>query len=287
MSILLEALRKTEKNQHTREVPTIYTDDHSGPVAEPMKTGPLALLLVAALFTSGWFVWQQYQAPANGNPLAGVEADLPAVDTKAPAADTQTAVAGAREPAASPQQTAVDSGLAAPVSSTDAAVAADSVPAVSSPDASDKPVEQTPSSSSVAGSPSRQQRTPMESYQPPADAVTQSKPTVAEPSATRRAPAQTADAGASKPVEPAATTHEPEEPAPISYWELPDAVRADLPEIKYSVLVYASKPADRFVLINGERLAEGDSPQPGLTVKEIRRDGVIFSYRLYQFLIGK
>ncbi|MCK5307443.1 MAG: general secretion pathway protein GspB, partial [Zetaproteobacteria bacterium] len=60
-----------------------------------------------------------------------------------------------------------------------------------------------------------------------------------------------------------------------------------VPEIKFSVLVYAKNPADRFVLINGQRLVEGDSPQPGLIVKEIRRDGVIFSYRLYQFLVEK
>ncbi|HEY5775627.1 MAG TPA: general secretion pathway protein GspB, partial [Xanthomonadales bacterium] len=77
------------------------------------------------------------------------------------------------------------------------------------------------------------------------------------------------------------------EPAPISYWELPDAVRSDIPVIKFSVLVYATDPADRFVLINGQRLGEGDSAQPGLVVKEIRRDGVVFSYRLYQFLVER
>ena len=75
--------------------------------------------------------------------------------------------------------------------------------------------------------------------------------------------------------------------SPIGYWELPDAVRAEVPEIKFSVLVYASKPADRFVLINGQRFAEGDAVQSGLEIKEIRREGVVFSYRLYQFLIKR
>jgi len=68
---------------------------------------------------------------------------------------------------------------------------------------------------------------------------------------------------------------------------LPDAIRADVPEITFSVLVYAADPADRFVLINGQRLGEGDSLKPGLVVKEIRRDGVVFSYRLYQFLVER
>jgi hypothetical protein len=34
-------------------------------------------------------------------------------------------------------------------------------------------------------------------------------------------------------------------------------------------------------------LGEGDSAQPGLEVKEIRREGVVFSYRLYQFLVER
>jgi len=75
--------------------------------------------------------------------------------------------------------------------------------------------------------------------------------------------------------------------APISFWELPDAVRDDIPELRFSVLVYADKPTDRFVLVNGQRLHEGDSYQPGLIVDEIRRDGVIFSYRLYRILVEK
>jgi len=69
--------------------------------------------------------------------------------------------------------------------------------------------------------------------------------------------------------------------------ELPDSIRAEVPEIKFSVLVFAADPADRFVLINGQRLGEGDSAQPGLKVKEIRREGVVFSYRVYQFLVER
>jgi general secretion pathway protein B len=60
-----------------------------------------------------------------------------------------------------------------------------------------------------------------------------------------------------------------------------------VPEIKFSVLVYAKDPADRFVLINGERMEEGDSPMSGLVVEEIRREGVLFSYRLYRFLVER
>ena len=99
-------------------------------------------------------------------------------------------------------------------------------------------------------------------------------------------------AGSQKPTsQPAAKAkpkkNVPHQPEPIGYWELPDAIRAGIPEIKFNVLVYANKPADRFVLIKGQRLREGDSLQPVLLVKEIRRDGVIFSYRLYRFLVER
>ncbi len=77
------------------------------------------------------------------------------------------------------------------------------------------------------------------------------------------------------------------EPQPISYWELPESVRSELPGLRVSVLVYANKPADRFILLNGKRQAEGDSYFPGLVVEEIRLDGVVFSYRLYRFLIRR
>ena len=50
MSILLEALRKSEKDQKQPDVPDIHADDASGRQTERIQTGPLAVLLVLALF---------------------------------------------------------------------------------------------------------------------------------------------------------------------------------------------------------------------------------------------
>lgn len=274
MSILLEALRKTEKNQHSHEVPTIHSDDQSGPATEPFKIGPLALLLVAAFFVSGWFVWRQYQAPASNV--------LPAV-----------AVEEEKESAAPPT---VDSGG----ESTQLAWQA-----------------------TDSGKPTSGQRTPVESYQQAIRNISSSK--AVTPKATSDSPAgtqtpgageirskakQLADAVRSQPVpkpakkagggglpsraagsdnSTAAGGEKQRTPktTPIDYWELPDGIRANVPEIKFSVLVYANNPADRFVLINGQRLGEGDSPQPELVIEEIRLDGVVFSYNLYQFLVER
>ena len=64
-------------------------------------------------------------------------------------------------------------------------------------------------------------------------------------------------------------------------------IRNGIPEIKFRVLVSAEQPDQRFVLIGGERMSEGDELPSGPKIEEIRRNGVIFSYRLYQFLVER
>jgi general secretion pathway protein B len=58
-----------------------------------------------------------------------------------------------------------------------------------------------------------------------------------------------------------------------------------MPEFKISVLVYAESAEDRFILMNGERLLEGDEVEGGVVLEEIRRDGAIFSFRSQRFLV--
>ncbi len=246
MSILLAALRKSEKDQSLPEAPDIHSDDGSGLHADSIQTGPLAILLVLALFISGWFVWNQYEAPA--------EIILP-----------------------SPTQ------VAGEVRSTDTAVEKQSVTPVQN--------GQSPQLGTAVSKSVGQPRTPVESYKEPVKSTSVAKPAGTNqpvPVQQKQPVAQTADANQSRPA-PAkrADKFHSREPAPISYWELPDSIRADVPEIKFTVLVYAKQPDNRFVLINGQRLGEGDSAQAGLVVKEIRRDGVVFSYRLYQFLVER
>lgn len=257
MSILLEALRKSEKNQHMREAPTIHSDDQSESVSEPLSTGLLAVLLIVALFVSGWFVWRQYQPPE-----------------------------GMYQP---------------PVS-----LSADRVTTLPEPVAVEKQIEPAVPSSPGVSTPSGQSRTPVESYQPPdsggsttagATTADAANMLVDSPDNNPARPEQIKNVSLPEAIPKSATsnkaakaepeTYHPGEPAPIGYWDLPDAIRAEVPEFKFSVLVFAADPADRFVLIGGQRLEENDSVQPGLVVKEIRRDGVVFSYRLYQFLVER
>lgn len=260
MSILLEALRKSEKGQRQVEAPTIHSEQNIALAPRQVNKGLLAVLLLAAVLLVAWFIWRQYEPSTTGYqpPVA-----LPARQ------------GGEIKPPASSMQV-VDS-------------KSDSEPA-----APDDTVRAT----------GKQQRTPVENFQKAATEA--SKTTTVKPKASRpltrptkvrsekaEPKPQVADTGVNRAK--TAPSGKPDHnkqsddmrPQPISYWELPDAVRADVPVMKFSVLVYAGEAADRFVLINGQRLVEGDSVQQGLVVEAIRRDGVVFSYRLYQFLVDR
>jgi general secretion pathway protein B len=78
---------------------------------------------------------------------------------------------------------------------------------------------------------------------------------------------------------------QPYEPEIINYWQVPEKMREGLPDLRISVLVYAEAPENRFVLMNGERLREGQELPNGLLLEEILRDRAIFNYRNYRFYL--
>ena len=39
--------------------------------------------------------------------------------------------------------------------------------------------------------------------------------------------------------------------------------------------------------MNGARLTEGETTSFGLVLEEIRREGAVFSYRMYHFLVSR
>lgn len=62
-------------------------------------------------------------------------------------------------------------------------------------------------------------------------------------------------------------------------WELPQSEREKVLQLKSSVHVYNQDPAQRFVIINMRRYAEGDSlPPHGLRLERIDQDGVVIDY---------
>lgn len=93
-------------------------------------------------------------------------------------------------------------------------------------------------------------------------------------------------AGAPPPAIAAVAATPPPDQLPI-YWQLPYNVRKELPEIKLSMHVYSATPAQRFVVLNGNRQVEGDELGGDVHVAEIRSDGVVLTYQGQRFLVPR
>ena len=81
-------------------------------------------------------------------------------------------------------------------------------------------------------------------------------------------------------------TDRPVEQAPAIN-DLPEQVASGLPHVNVDLHVYADAPAERFVVVNGQRLREGGQLREGPTLERITPDGVILSYRGTRFLVPR
>lgn len=252
MSFLLDALRKSEDEKRRGAVPSIHGDeapDRSRRPPRPLLYG--LLIVLPLLLVLAWFLFR-------GN-------ELPEAPAQVASAQGQPATQPDAQP--DPGQRNADGTASLPIT--------------------------RPSLDTA--------RTPVEQYQPePQPASSSSGSGGAQ---DRSLPARTPetvsreDAGpaAGDPVQldPPQPQSEPpmkddfKAPMPglITYWELPGSVRNDIMEMHISVMVFADAPEDRFILMNGRRWAEGDEPQSGLRIEEIRREGVVFTFRRYRFLL--
>jgi general secretion pathway protein B len=278
MSFLLEALKKSEEQQRRGEIPGI----HSAILQRPERrqySWALVVVVVLLLLVIAWLSWRNWVSGESG-PDGTAAAPVVAVAEPAPVPQALT------QP--QPQQR-----------SEQPAVQQDRLPVVPRARSETEETGQSP-------------RTPVEKFEG------ETASWAATPAATSSTSPPTDEAGgevdtddsrASLPAEdkiaqlteqataltpaPAADQQDPGQVAqphrsePVSLWQLPDSVRSDLPALRMSVLVYAERADDRFVLVNGERLKQGDELVAGLEVEEIRRDGVVFTYELYRFLLRR
>lgn len=272
MSILLDALRKSEKSQQPARAPSIHDADVHIPVEKTFKPGLVMVLIGIAVLLGTWFIWRQYQVTDSDvyQPPGSLSVDKPSpISTPVvnpdkgtsalSKADSSRGSAGTASTARTPVESYQNSGINA------------------------EQVEPYQPTATLA----RVQIKPRKSPDQKESNAARPTPVALNASANKAAGTATRSSGTTTPVGRAAEKFRPHLPAPISYWELPDSVRADIFEIKFSVLVYAADSADRFVLINGQRYVENDSIQTGLKIEEIRRDGVVFSFRLYRFVIER
>ena len=255
MSILLDALKKSEEQRQLGQAPDIHAASESTPgrgSAATVSWLPILLLVIAAVVIAA-FSWRQYREPAGV--VAETVSERPAVASRNTGEAASTAAK--EEPA----------------------------PATSSPLATyTAPREESAADAAADAGDDRQKRELAQSFNqfqspPPGEGTETTGPSTAPAAREPETPPVSSAENRAEPGRPAATG-----PQPVSFWELPQNVRDSMPELRITVLVYADSPEDRFVLVSGRRLGEQDTLD-GVLLDEIRRDGAVFRYRNYRFLV--
>lgn len=269
MSILLDALKKSESQRQLGTTPDIYTnvDLPSSENAAEQHWMPLSMLVLSAVAIA-WFGWQQYREPpmSTDSPqlvaTAATDADTGIVREDADSDSARTPVeslqTGGREQAEPQEQHGGDQSVVG--------------------EARKSPNRKQSLSRSVG-----EYKAPPDKPRP--DQAAASEETVVSVVPVKPAPEEAAQARARVATRKQPSPVEPVTSEPISFWAIPQALRDGMPEIRIMVLVYAQTPEDRFVLINGQRLKEKDELASGVVLDEIRRDGAVFKYRNYRFLV--
>jgi general secretion pathway protein B len=308
MSLILEALKKSESRRRLGEAPDLGT-----PFTVTRRRRnplPLIVILIAVAAGLGWWFLRTMPPPAGDNTIASVPPPArPAAGPNA-ANPQQTAKPAAQIPATAPVAPAHESApvqaqakpdtptlpliAKAPARADGGAAAATAPGAAADPQAMRAMSRHVPESATPQAAPA------MAKPKPPSAPTAAVQPPVAR-AATPGAPAPTP---APAPVKPADSNVTPPDQignakassdtgasarpadAPASlpqYYELAYGVRKDIPPFALSMHVFAADAGGRFVVVDGERKAEGDSIKEGLVVREIRPDGMVLEFRGQRF----
>jgi hypothetical protein len=137
--------------------------------------------------------------------------------------------------------------------------------------------------------------------------VAQGQPALAAPAANSAQPAPVPQSAAAQ-KDPAAERLNPDDYEPATepgaalgfnhikratdsgltlYQDAAAAPGAGLPQLRLDLHVFASKPQERFVMINMHRLREGDSLPEGVRVESITPDGAVLSHNGSKYLLPR
>ena len=290
MSLLLDALRKSEDQRRKGELPTLDQPLKAAPVAATaprrILMPPLLMMIVLAIVLAWWLNRPSEDefgiAPSadSGPASSSTAGEVPPVPTSPPAV-----LATQSRPASSEQPAAVSE-----ASSPDMVDAAESdANAVNEPGSSEDqdaiygqladmpaPVNAVPAGQAVAAA------EPDTADPQPVIETQESVPETIVPNPMETAQVEQSLANE---TEPQAEPVEPPVSSFIYAWELPLEARQDFPDLDVAVHVFALDPASRFVLINGERYGEGDRLAPGVVLNEITREGAMVDFRNYRILL--
>ena len=250
MSLILEALRKSEAERRRGETPTLLSPinefaSHALRRAERRQRRWmwLALALIVLLVAVGGYGWQQAVTTDTDSPASAANAGISEPDVVADLPQTATPMP------------------ASPLHDAHPAAVNETLPATSS---------RAPTTNIAR-----------------ADSVPQEIPAAA-PTAVTKPPAMASGTPTpSESVSAATPTEPPPIPTWIRVDQLPASEREALPPLKVSMHVYSADPAKRAVLIDGQRYQEGAWIADGILLKAIRRDGSLLDVHGRELLLGR
>ena len=289
MSILLDALKKSEAQRRLGETPTLQTnvsmDEGHNDVRQHWI--PLALILLSAGIMT-WTGIAQFDQDESLPASAELDGESSGVVVSQSGAEAIPAPGGAEQPTATSARTRGQSlprnAATTPVKEyvvddppPDAGVP---LPASRTGEDSETGSPQFADAQDASGAGARG-----------LEAGTEPSRRVAHVEVDARPSAEVTVAGSPEgnaAAEPASARQEMAgqdgyAPQTISYWQMPQSLREEMGEFRISVLVYAENPADRFLLVNGSRLREQEETEGGVRLESIERDRAVFSYRSYRF----
>jgi general secretion pathway protein B len=290
MSLILEALKKSEARRRLGEAPDLGTP--FTPASRRRSSLPLILLAIVVVAGFGsWYVYSSRIAPTPAlqpKGTANASARTPAIITpsRAPAGPASAPAANPGNsaiPATSPLSTRLLSPHrvlpAQPAAIQPGAIVQGAAPA-------SKPVAVEKSVQPMRAAPIMPTRSPATTSVPAPTPTPLPEP--GQPHPDTPAVSATSDAANDKTQQSTPTSQTaPAAPTLPLYYELPLNVRKDLPQIALNMHVYAADPKQRFVVVDGERKAEGDTIKDNLFLREIRADGLVLEFRGQRFFFPR
>lgn len=249
MSLILEALKKSERQRQVGTAPTLATPA----MTRRARRSPLPWLITAIVIAGvvGW--WMSRDASEN---------------PPTPQADEIVASGDNAKSAPAPEVPMTTLPPPAPIAAAPTVVAPP--PAAAAPANTEKKIVDAPVVVSDAAAPA------------PA-VLPRTSPTPTGPITTTPTPAPPPAAAPAATTPAAAVALSPSAGLPL-IWELPYSKRKDLPNLTMSLQVYSDDPASRFAIINDERRKEGDNLADGLLLREITPEGLILEFQEERFL---
>lgn len=290
MSYILDALRKSESQRRLGQPPDLdaapgLPESRSGPGLRSWQWVTTAISLTVVAVVVGLYGFGPFDWPRSDEPTARVEraaqepTETASPQTEAGAPDSESASEAVEaseqpEPVERRRRTVVDRRSPSQEPATSV-----TRPAPARPGAVATPPPVIPEGARerlVTDAQQAQQLIEAESE------AASAAETPTEQEATAEA---VADPLPEQSSEPSDEDWTPERAEHLEAWELPFAVRQELPELNLSIHVFSAEPSERFVLINGERRQEGESLGGGARLAEISRQGALVDFRDYRFLI--